>query len=104
MTAMGAGPTRTLGIPALIAALLLAVNGCKLPGSDFPGDASDTTTLTAGQVSTAPGSPAATTSVDSTHLPLPPAKFGGVIQPGVAQSKPWWPPQVRPPKGAPNVL
>jgi arylsulfatase len=37
-------------------------------------------------------------------LPAPVPKFGGVIQPTLGQSKPWWPPQVRPPKGAPNVL
>jgi arylsulfatase A-like enzyme len=105
MTAKGGGPRRALRISARIAAFLFVLSGCKLPGSDYPGDASDNTaTLTAGQVSTAPGSPAATASVDSTHLPLPPAKFGGVVQPSFAQSKPWWPPQVRPPKGSPNVL
>jgi arylsulfatase len=52
----------------------------------------------------AAGSPSATASIDSTKLPPPPPKFTGVIEPSVAQSKPAWPPQVRPPKGAPNVL
>jgi arylsulfatase A-like enzyme len=50
------------------------------------------------------GSPDATRFPDSKILPAPPLKFGGVIQPNAAQSKPWWPPQVAPPKGAPNIL
>ena len=50
------------------------------------------------------GSPDATRFPDSKILPGPVPKFGGVIQPNAAQSKPWWPPQVAPPKGAPNIL
>ncbi|HEV3193467.1 MAG TPA: arylsulfatase, partial [Polyangiaceae bacterium] len=34
----------------------------------------------------------------------PPPKFGGVIKETAKDSKPWWPPRVVPPKGAPNVL
>ena len=34
----------------------------------------------------------------------PPPKFGGEINLDAAQSKPYWPPTVVPPKGAPNVL
>ena len=30
--------------------------------------------------------------------------FGGVIKEKASESKPWWPPRVVPPKGAPNVL
>ncbi len=30
--------------------------------------------------------------------------FGGVIAEKYEDSKEWWPPQVRPPEGAPNVL
>jgi arylsulfatase len=33
-----------------------------------------------------------------------PPEFGGVINLSAKQSKPWWPPRVVPPKGAPNVL
>ena len=33
-----------------------------------------------------------------------PPKFGGVIKEDAKDSKPWWPPTVVPPKGAPNVL
>jgi arylsulfatase len=53
----------------------------------------------------APGAPSATKSIEeSYHLPPAPPKFGGVAAPSVKDSKPWWPPTVRPPKGAPNVL
>ena len=31
-------------------------------------------------------------------------KFGGVIKDDALQSKPWWPPRVVPPQGAPNIL
>ena len=56
------------------------------------------------QTTTAPDSAAATTTLDGKQLPPPPAKFGGKIERNAAQSKPWWPPRVVPPKGAPNVL
>ena len=56
------------------------------------------------QVTGEPGSPSATTSVDGKQLPAPPPPFGGVIKPSAADSKPWWPPRIVPPKGAPNVL
>ncbi|HXK24564.1 MAG TPA: arylsulfatase [Myxococcota bacterium] len=51
-----------------------------------------------------PGSPSGTTTIDGKQLPAPPPKFGGKIQRNAAQSTPWWPPRVVPPKGAPNVL
>ncbi len=50
------------------------------------------------------GSPTATVTLDGKQLPAPPMKFGGVIKEGAADSKPWWPPRVVPPRGAPNVL
>jgi arylsulfatase len=60
--------------------------------------------VSAQQVTGVPGSPSATTTLDGKQLPPPPAKFGGVIKESAADSKPWWPPRVVPPKGAPNVL
>ena len=51
-----------------------------------------------------PGSPAATAAISGTQLPAPDPKFGGVIKEDALQSKPWWPPRIVPPKGAPNVL
>jgi hypothetical protein len=56
------------------------------------------------QVTGTPGSPSATTAVDGNYLPNPPAKFGGVITLDAKDSKPYWSPQIVPPKGAPNVL
>jgi arylsulfatase len=51
-----------------------------------------------------PGSPAATTTIDGKYLPPPPPPFGGTINMSAKDSKPFWPPRVIPPKGAPNVL
>jgi arylsulfatase A-like enzyme len=56
------------------------------------------------QVTGTPGSPDATTTVNGKQLPSPPPKFGGVIKETYKDSKPWWPPRIVPPKGAPNVL
>jgi len=51
------------------------------------------------------GSPIATTTIDGKQLPpMPDERFGGKIEKNVLQSKPYWPPRVVPPKGAPNVL
>jgi arylsulfatase A-like enzyme len=50
------------------------------------------------------GSPSATTTIDGTQIPPPPMKFGGLIKDDAVDSKPYWPPTVVPPKGAPNVL
>jgi hypothetical protein len=55
------------------------------------------------QTTGTPGSPSATTTIDGKYLP-PPPKFGGDINLQASQSKPYWPAQVVPPKGAPNVL
>src|SRR5882757_2137265 len=50
------------------------------------------------------GSPSATTTIQGNQIPVSPPKFGGVIKENATDSKPWWPPNVVPPKGAPNVL
>jgi len=42
--------------------------------------------------------------IDGKQLPPPDPKFGGVINERATESKPWWPPRVVPPKGAPNIL
>ncbi len=59
---------------------------------------------TAQQTTGVPGSPSATTTIDGKYLPPPPPAFGGVINMNATDSKPYWPAQVVPPKGAPNVL
>jgi hypothetical protein len=51
-----------------------------------------------------PCEPSATTTVDGKYLPSPPAPFGGEINLDAKNSKPCWPAQVVPPKGAPNIL
>ena len=56
------------------------------------------------QITGTPGSPSATTTVDGNYLPNPPAKFGGVINLDAKDSKSYWPPNIVPPKGAPNIL
>src|ERR1035438_5342480 len=56
------------------------------------------------QITGVPGSPSATITLDGKQLPPPPGKFGGVINESYKDSKPYWPPRVVPPKGAPNVL
>lgn len=61
-------------------------------------------TAVAQQATGTPGSPSATTTIDGKQLPPPPLKFGGVIKENAKDSQPWWPPQVVPRKGAPNVL
>src|SRR4249920_3557092 len=57
---------------------------------------------TAQQVTGTLGSASATTTLEGNQLPPPP--FGGVINESARDSRPWWPPRVVPPKGAPNVL
>jgi len=56
------------------------------------------------QITGVPGSPSATTTIQGDQIPAPPPKFGGVIKDTAQQSKPYWPPRIVPPKGAPNVL
>ena len=51
-----------------------------------------------------PGAPTTTASVNGRTLPANPAAFGGKIERSATQSKPYWPPRIVPPKGAPNVL
>ena len=81
------GSRRIASVMALLGGLALAANSA-----------------TAQQVTGAPGSPEATTTIPGTQLPPPDPKFGGVIKEKASESTPWWPPRVVPPKGAPNVL
>jgi arylsulfatase A-like enzyme len=63
-----------------------------------------TSPVLAQQTTGVPGAPDATTTIDGKYIPPPPPKFGGEIGLQASQSKPYWPAQVVPPKGAPNVL
>src|SRR5215831_8146147 len=61
------------------------------------------TAAPAQQVTGVPGSSSATTTIEGNQLPPPPQKEGK-IERNAAQSTPYWPARVVPPKGAPNVL
>jgi arylsulfatase A-like enzyme len=56
------------------------------------------------QINGVPGSPSATVTIDGKQLPPPPMPFGGMIKDSALDSKPYWPPRVVPPNGAPNIL
>ena len=56
------------------------------------------------QINGTPGSPDATMTISGKQLPPPDPQFGGVIKDVAKDSKPYWPPTVVPPKGAPNIL
>src|SRR5438552_9086395 len=56
------------------------------------------------QINSTPGAPSATVTIDGKQIPPPPLPFGGVIKESFKDSKPYWPPSVVPPKGAPNIL
>jgi len=62
-----------------------------------------TTTTHAQQITGTPGAPSATVTIDGKQLPPEPPKFRGVTNEIAKDSKPYWPPSVVPPKGAPNV-
>ena len=62
------------------------------------------TSLRAQQINGTPGSPDATVVIDGKQLPPPPLPFGGVIKESATDSKPYWPPRIVSPKGAPNIL
>ncbi len=76
------------------------------PAPAQPGSAANSPSRTPNSVQTTgvPGSAGATTTVDGRYLPNPPQPFGGQINIDAKNSKPSWPANVVPPKGAPNVL
>ena len=62
-------------------------------------------TASAQQTTGVPGSPDATTTIDGRQLaPAGSAVLVAQINENAAQSKPYWPARVVPPKGAPNIL
>src|SRR5271169_3008254 len=81
-------------------------NGWKLASGAFAVSSFLTfySVASAQQVTGELGSPSATTTIDGKQLPPPPPKFGGIIKESAKDSKPWWPPRIVPPKGAPNIL
>jgi arylsulfatase len=81
-------------ISAVLSAILACIVALMLTAA--PAFAQQTTGV--------PGSTDATTTIDGRYLPNPPSPFGGVINMRAQDSKPYWPPRIVPPKGAPNVL
>src|SRR5262245_6858662 len=61
-------------------------------------------TALAQQTTGVAGSPSATTTIPGNQLPPPPQQFRGKIERNAAQSTPYWPARVVPPRGAPNIL
>jgi arylsulfatase len=106
---MKTGRTETnrslLVFPALLAVALI----CSIPAraqqpAGVPQSDRWTHSSSAQHVTGVPGSPSATVTIGGEQIPAPPQKFEGKIQRTTAGSKPYWPPRVEPPKGAPNVL
>jgi arylsulfatase len=92
------------GLPFMLSALLRPLAADAQQPTGVPQSDRWTSSSSAHQTTGAPGSPAATTTIDGKQLPAPPPKFGGKIEANAAQSKPYWPARVVPPQGAPNVL
>ncbi|MCB2023119.1 MAG: sulfatase-like hydrolase/transferase, partial [Burkholderiaceae bacterium] len=90
LSTLGGTRMKTVKVGALVIAVLAAAG--------WAGGAA------AQQVTGTLGTPSATTTLRGNQLPAPAPAFGGVIKEDALQSKPWWPPRVVPPKGAPNVL
>src|SRR5262249_31479651 len=98
--------TKFLSLIILLAGALLGyLAAAGNPRLSRWANAADQDTKAPAQPATpAPGSPGATTTIDGRYLPNQPGKFGGEINLNAKDSKPYWPPRVVPPKGAPNVL
>ena len=97
-------------VSAVVVGVMCVTVACTKPASQR--QPSGTPTGTSGQaaggptgtVYGTPGSASATMSIVGNQLPPQPQTFGGKIERNVAQSTPYWPARVVPPKGAPNVL
>ena len=96
---------RQLFLSTAKAALLSAFGGAWLSGAaKAQTSVAAPTAASEGVIQGTLGDPSATLSIDGRVLPPAPPKFGGVIKESATGSKPWWPPRIVPPKGAPNVL
>jgi Sulfatase len=89
---------------------MCAATSCSKPAQQpqqtgaMIGTSGQATRGTSGTINGTPGSPSATTTISGDQLPPMPQTFGGKIERNAAQSTPYWPARVVPPKGAPNVL
>ena len=56
------------------------------------------------QITGTPGSPSATITIDGAQLPPPLQRFEGKIERNAAQSTPYWPPALCPPRARPTFF
>jgi arylsulfatase A-like enzyme len=92
------------GSVLFVCSLVAWGRNAQAQSQDKPQASVGTPSVSAQQTTGVPGSPSATSTIDGRYLPPPEPKFGGVINLTAKDSKPYWPPTVVPPKGAPNVL
>ncbi|MGD0188618.1 MAG: arylsulfatase [Roseiarcus sp.] len=96
---------RQLFLSTARAALAAAFGGSWMSGkASAQTGAAAPTAASEGVLHGASGTPNSTISIDGRVLPPTPPAFGGVVKESAKDSKPWWPPRVVPPEGAPNVL
>jgi arylsulfatase len=101
---------KRLALIAVVISGMLGLVSCSKPAhapqqsGEVVGTSGHDTSGAAGTVYGTPGSPSATTTISGEQLPPMPQRFDGKIERNAAQSKPYWPARVVPPKGAPNVL
>src|ERR1700679_1478016 len=95
---------RNVKLKAAAFLVIGAVSGFLAASGRFGLSAAPEDKKMASQKPPQPGGPAYGAPIGGKYIPNPPGKFGGVINLSARDSKPYWPPQVVPPKGAPNVL
>jgi arylsulfatase len=97
---------RQLFLASAKAALVSALGGTWLArgAKAQSSPPSESAAPAAASTSNAVGSPSGTRTILGDVLPPPDLPFGGDIGLTARESKPWWPPRVVPPAGAPNVL
>ena len=97
---------RQLFLTSAQAALATAFGSSWLLGgakAQTPGPGASATSARQ-SIGNAIGSPEGTRTIPGDVLPAPDLPFGGTSGLNAAQSKPWWPPRIVPPAGAPNIL
>jgi arylsulfatase A-like enzyme len=96
--------TRTRIAAALVVAAGVIAGYLAATGGPTPLSAAPENGNGGAKAAAPPGSPAATRTLDGNYLPNPSPKFAGTINLNAVDSKPYWPANTVPPKGAPNVL
>ncbi len=87
-----------------LSSAVLILASTAAPAQQINGAVGTTPSVVAHEATNLQGSPDGTWSVPGEVLPAPAPPFGGEINLNADQSKPWWPPRIVPPEGAPNIL